>query len=117
VAREIKFRAWNTINKEMSDVFNHSDLINANLHHIYPKYDPDDYIVMQYTGLRDKNGKEIYGGDVLNLNGTIYEVYFDKGCFLVRMKEYPDNRMELMQIYNRSVIIGNKFENPELLDL
>uniref|UniRef100_A0A6M3JLL8 Putative YopX protein n=1 Tax=viral metagenome TaxID=1070528 RepID=A0A6M3JLL8_9ZZZZ len=71
--------------------------------------------IMQFTGLKDRNGKEIYGGDILKNQEMIYIVYFDLGAFLVKMKLYPENRIELMQIYKYAEIIGNIFENSELL--
>jgi len=63
--REIKFRAW-----------------DKDLHKMYNKWTviPDDdrsHILMQYTGLKDKNGKEIYEGDIVkHKNGKNYEVKF-----------------------------------------
>jgi uncharacterized phage protein (TIGR01671 family) len=61
--REIKFRAWNKEENEMiPDAFNYWDWGLGNL-----LSDPR-FVVMQYTGLKDKNGKEIYEGDIIKVN-------------------------------------------------
>ncbi len=60
--REIKFRAWDKKNKKMMIVFGVWSY--GGLHNIHGC--EIDYIPMQYTGLKDKNGKEIYEGDLLD---------------------------------------------------
>ena len=68
--REIKFRVWDVGNKEMLEVQEldfeptfHGGRIAIRPDQYSDYFDPEDMILMQYTGLHDKNGKEIYEGD------------------------------------------------------
>ena len=76
--------------------------------------------IMQYTGLKDRNGEEIYEGDIIEIDGGGVPIrtliFFEDGCYCVKMKE---NICELKYYINMSFcttkIIGNIYENPELL--
>ena len=75
---------------------------------------------MQYTGFNYMNGVEIYEGDVLyyesfetNINNRIVELL--KGCFVGRLMR-SDTIKLLKDCYKDTIIIGNIYENPELLD-
>ena len=73
--------------------------------------------VSQYTGLPDKNGKEIYEGDILNEDGYLFTVTFDKKWAKFKLKH--DEKAFQFPEWNRGVlmeIIGNIFDNPELLE-
>lgn len=114
--REIKFRAWTGIQMEN---WNHIKTWETLAQHLDGL---TEFKWMQYTGLKDKNGKEIYEGDVfryelLNDNekefeqdSTIYTeaVHFVDGCFEL------DN-CPLGAFYYMGEVIGNIYENPELL--
>jgi uncharacterized phage protein (TIGR01671 family) len=138
--REIKFRAWIKDSERM----NYSFTILEN-----PYIPNDEVVLMQYTGLKDKNGKEIYEGDIIrrdfeigrviidsvSLGAVDYEID-DSGCFigvvsyrpsegfvLNKCKKYNDegelqSKKSGVKIFpNHAIIIGNNFENPELLEL
>ena len=80
-------------------------------------------ILMQYTGLHDAKGREIYEGDIVKHDGFYvgdghYEsgvdvVEFDDGCYLG-----GDGELNSYEIVNKGIeVIGNIYENPELLDI
>ena len=135
--REFKFRAWDTRKKEMFmvnkmtfrtcyDVFR----VFGNNHckdefHIV---NPDDCILMQFTGLKDKNGKEIYEGDIvkykttLKYKGETFENIIEwhetssTCCFkIIGIKDRRVRyRLSKNQIFNHDIeIIGNVYEKEE----
>jgi len=135
--REIKFRAWDKKEKMMCYV-SLIDFENSTCVLIYPTktYKEEDKSfsevkLMQYTGLKDKNGKEIYEGDILKsvtLDGKVHHepVKFHEGCFCKLTTLPPNNRkrwsslrihlyddMDILIAYE---VVGNVFENPELLE-
>lgn len=128
--RELKFRIWDKQNKifiyerDASHKRLAISLVGLVYHGGYDDVLPEnDYVVQQYTGLKDRNGKDIYEGDIvssicLNDGPQICIVGFDTfGIFYTKIKFYPceewDNVAMLCQ--TRNEIIGNIFENPELL--
>ena len=121
--REIKFRCWNKENKEMLDVeYLHWDdctrefSIRTTMYTDY--FDIEDMILMQYVGLHDKDGKEIYEGDIVKANWfdkkeVIGEIYFSMGCFILTNSSVSDNQLF---IFKNLEVIGNIYKNPELLE-
>jgi uncharacterized phage protein (TIGR01671 family) len=114
--REIKFRAWVTDGKDYSEMYpNVQNHIGADFgfgHMLQNTVNGLDCKVMQYTGLKDKNGVEIYEGDIVKSLGV------SDYCFGVRPVEYIDSSFTIKGygLCERLVeVIGNIYENPELL--
>lgn len=119
--REIKFRAW--VFGEMFEV-RKIDFVEEFFTRVgKPGAIGTDVIdLMQYTGLKDKNGVEIYEGDVVKGNDTLFtaryevaEVYYDKQHTQFRAR--VDYHTFLLRDYLGDVVevIGNIYENPDLL--
>ena len=123
--REIKFRAWvkdrkeifeviliNYVTKKVTYLFERvGDLLNIR----HEKF--NDTELMQYTGLKDKNGKEIYEGDI----------FYTGSKKILYIVEWIDCGLKGRQIKNKSwvgldywkddiEVIGNIYENPELME-
>ncbi len=135
--RVIKFRAWDNKWKVMVThfhVMSHDDDKSKLSFVTYPIEREDiptsnqnlegDYELMQYTGLKDKNGKEIYEGDVVEIGNKgmndatdIAEIVYYRGGFMMKLKGYFGYRD--IESYDgdceKHKVIGNIKENPELL--
>ncbi len=120
--REIKFRAWDSSFNKIIDEENRdyhiyldgclSDCMDTNLFQ-------SEYILMQFTGLKDKNGKEIYEGDLVCIDGIyIGVVKFDDAAYYFKSNQDTINNCWLhMFVSDVSYeVIGNIYENPELLE-
>ena len=110
--RTIKFRAWKQSQKAMFypvETINIIDLPQVML-------EKGDDILMQFTGLLDKNGKEIYEGDIIKDQWSErYTVTFEDGCFYGKYKDREADA-DINIFHEESIIevIGNVHENPEL---
>jgi uncharacterized phage protein (TIGR01671 family) len=135
--REIRFRSWDKIRKEMlySDtqkdfdkMLIHWDFINGwSATRAKDRFvlSNANAVLMQYTGLKDKNGKEIYEGDIIlysgndscgkKVNPTKLEIKWnEKGCWNIG-DIWGYTGEGFYDLYTAE-IIGNLYENPELLN-
>jgi len=118
--REIKFRAWDKKTKKWVDDFDVSPDGNAYFHHgADDDRDPDllNVELMQYTGLKDKNGVEIYEGDILESEGNDWlRVYWHRGFAGFYLESSNAGALNLDEKYaEKTWTIGNTYETPELL--
>ena len=105
--RELKFRAWHPIAKTM---LTEGSLSFDGVMTTHWSVDRD-WIIEQYTGMKDKDGKEIYEGDILEYDGTITPiVWVENGWWLI------DDGKETLPSVEWRKVVGNIHENPELLE-
>lgn len=123
-----RYRAWNKATKEMHEV---DDIVSIDFEkkQIYVKtlffnqlnhYVFDAVVLMQSTGLRDKNGKEIFEGDIVDsedgiLSGVV-EFRPDLGMFVSTLIKY-NNFERLCNVADSVHIIGDIYTNPELAEV
>lgn len=113
--RDIKFRAWSPDKKQMT--YLESEYVSEGLYY----HEKGTHILMQYTGLKDKNGKEIYEGDVVC--HVIDEIVETIGGYPRYEKEGEIITVTIPGFYqmqddidlSETEVIGNIYENPELL--
>ena len=124
MSREILFRAWSYVSEKMT--YGVENAIGNSCFAFVHLIHDNDVEVMQFTGLRDKKGMEIYEGDIVtykrsvgNWTGqfmtTTHKVIFTEEVNAFVM-EYGSSYIKLRKHWNYEYeVIGNVFENPNLL--
>ena len=144
--RELKFRAWDSADKMMYHNIQDGIKFDDGSCYSFDKFlrnsvgDPDmeDYhrwSIMQYTGLMDKNGKEIYEGDIIQSKSEMVRLVTNEPTGRIAIKNYTvrweheiarwgrfkDGKFELLSGLKKEyldqwyTVIGNIYENPELI--
>lgn len=119
-SREIKFRAWDNRGKVMLDwcCLNQSAFNRDGLYILHDVFHSPQFDLLQYTGLKDRNGREIYDGDVVDAwdRGVNMKGVITWGCagFFIRVP-LPQAIWKLSgPTEDHCEVIGNIYENPEL---
>ena len=122
---KLKFRAWLKKEQKMDNEIDHISWLEDELYCIGDgityMVSAEDLVLMQSTGLRDKNGKEVFVGDIIKCTrGCLHEVYIEKeygGTYFGGMPAvYLKDLREGYAWTEHEEIIGNIYENPELLE-
>ena len=114
--REIKFRVWDVLNNKM---LNWGDIFHLPAWEIFPGTpEQRPFNIMQYTGIKDKHGVEIYTGFFVRWGLRVYEICFDCGFYMHDLSginpDYPITK-EFKNAPDEFEVIGNIYENPEIL--
>lgn len=132
MSREIKFRVWDgeTMRYPSSDTvitfFNGEGLVRWAMYQRMggARIADSQYesVVMQFTGLRDREGKEIYEGDIVEAKSWSpmrYRIAFIEGGFCLTNPKMKGSPIDINLMYSSvgcaCAVIGNSLENPELL--
>lgn len=114
--KPIKFRCWDLTKNKYSKFIKYCKFSLKETSAIEKQ---DDYIIEQFTGLFDKNGEDIYEGDIIYVRDKRTdpvadkirrEVFYQEGCFWI--EDHP-----LSEVYAYCEVIGNIHENPDLLSI
>jgi uncharacterized phage protein (TIGR01671 family) len=121
--RQIKFRAWDVEHKVITPVANISfgddGSAETSVFETAPKQkhyrglvDGENGILMRFTGLKDKNGKEIYEGDIVKRSfGRVHDIVWHEFTASFRIGRYAITEM----VFQKMEVVGNIYENPDLL--
>jgi uncharacterized phage protein (TIGR01671 family) len=123
MSREIKFRAWVVRDSEDdAEIVPYMEDMNGveSYNDPFEEHRKGNIVLLQYTGLQDKNGREIYEGDILQDDYGAGEVEWVKEhCAYMVFTRNPSiyHRLESDGKLVQSEVIGSIYENPELLEV
>lgn len=117
----LRFRAWLKKEQKMDNEIDHISWLEDELYCIGDGITymvlAEDLVLMQSTGLKDKNGKEIFEGDVVSIDTDEFDLLFVKYESGIYWLMDDEECVEHLSDYYKYVsIVGNIYENPELLE-
>lgn len=118
--REIKFKVWDPMHQAMETLEAYKVVLSDDLWWVdqhekrFRNARLQDLVLLQYTGLKDGDGREIYEGDILRAeDGSLSSVEYDPGHFILR--HHPNENSDFIASRNTFKVIGNIYQQPELL--
>ncbi len=112
--REIEFKAWSTVERKM---LSWNELLDIDLRDTFVAPKATGLILMQYTGLKDKNGAKIYDGDIISIQGDlknfISKIEWKQEISSFIIEDYGVLNIDILDFIQ---VIGNIYDNPELLE-
>lgn len=117
MSRQIRYRAWDKVLKEWNTTFfiDYQGRVYKSSRDVEDGLNTYDLELMQYTGLKDKKGVEIFEGDVVNLS-VLSEVIYQEGAFVLKAGDFANGALvkDVLKIQPFE-IIGNIYEHSHLL--
>ena len=123
--REILFRAWDKVSKKYREFDGMHDTMTINedgkveYYNLQNGSGGDEYILEQFTGIKDRNGKMIFEGDIVHIDnydeGWDSTVEFKGGAFAVDVEGREYDYTAIGWTEYEAVVIGNIHDNPDLI--
>ena len=116
---KLRFRAWLKKKQEMDNKIDHISWLEDELYCIGDgityMVSAEDLVLMQSTDMVDKNGKEIFEGDIVKCSGLLGTIESFKAMWICSFVKY--NNYQKVGFFAQEIeVVGNIYENPELLE-
>lgn len=122
-SEQIQFRVWDDFHQSKPKFWYSKQIGIGDFFKWVEQHPTPINNIQQWTGLKDRNGRKVFAGDIVKFKAANYHdnsveeysgpVTFDKGIFLFGKQEFATNDSNFMT--HTLEVIGNIFENPELL--